>query len=132
MKKFLSVQKKKCNRFHVEEKIAIPAQDPQYSAVGFSVIFALLGEQSRVPAFRPSQTLWAASHAVDEGGDTSGVCSAPSLIVSRLRARALALDLGCGTCCPSLRHEESVHHRRLQWDSDEDDGMEWTWNLLGV
>ena len=29
------------------------------------------------------------------GGDTSGVCSAPSLIISRLRARALVLDLGC-------------------------------------
>ena len=34
------------------------------------------------------------------GSDMSGVCSAPSLIISRLRARALALDLGCGTCCP--------------------------------
>ena len=30
-------------------------------------LVALLGEQSRVPAFRPSQTLWAASQAVDEG-----------------------------------------------------------------
>ena len=29
--------------------------------------FAALGEQSRVPAFRPSQTLWAASEAVGEG-----------------------------------------------------------------
>ena len=48
-------------------KKVIPAQDPQYSAVDFSVIFALLGEQSRVPTFRPSQTLWAASQAVDEG-----------------------------------------------------------------
>ena len=28
------------------------------------------------------------------GSDTSGVCSAPSLIISRLRARALALDFG--------------------------------------
>ena len=34
------------------------------------------------------------------GGDTSRVCSAPSLTISQLRARALALDLGCGTCCP--------------------------------
>ena len=34
------------------------------------------------------------------GGDTSGVGSTPSFIISRLRARALALDLGCGTCCP--------------------------------
>ena len=34
------------------------------------------------------------------GDDTSGVCPAPSLITSRLRARALPLDLGCGTCCP--------------------------------
>ena len=34
------------------------------------------------------------------GGDTSGVYSAPSLVSSRLRARALDLDLGCGTCCP--------------------------------
>ena len=63
-----SVQKKKTfNRFRVEEKIVIPAQDPQYSAVGFSVIFALLDEQSRVPALRPSQTLWVASQAVDKG-----------------------------------------------------------------
>ena len=63
-----SVQKKKtCNRFHVEEKVVIPAQDPQHSAVGFFVIFALLGEQSRVPAFHPSQTPWPASLAVDEG-----------------------------------------------------------------
>ena len=31
------------------------------------------------------------------GGDTSGVSSAPSLIIARLRARALALDLACGT-----------------------------------
>ena len=36
------------------------------------------------------------------GSDTSGVCSTPSLIISRLRARALALDLGCGTCCPTF------------------------------
>ena len=34
------------------------------------------------------------------GSDTSGVCSAPSLIISRLCARALALDLGRGTFCP--------------------------------
>ena len=34
------------------------------------------------------------------GGDTSGLCSAPSLIISQLRVRAFALDLGCGTCCP--------------------------------
>ena len=34
------------------------------------------------------------------GGDTSEVCSTPSLIICRLRARALTLDLGCGTCCP--------------------------------
>ena len=33
-------------------------------------------------------------------GDTSGVCSAPSFVIARLRARALALDLACGTCCP--------------------------------
>ena len=34
------------------------------------------------------------------GVDTSGVSSAPTLKISRLRARALALDLDCGTCCP--------------------------------
>ena len=35
------------------------------------------------------------------GCDTSGVCSAPSLIIiCWLRARTLALDLGWGTCCP--------------------------------
>ena len=33
-------------------------------------------------------------------GDTSRVCSAPSFVIARLRAQALALDLACGTCCP--------------------------------
>ena len=64
---YFSAQKREFNRFHVEEKIVIPAKAPQHSAVGFSVIFALLGEQSRVPTFRPSETLWEASQAVDEG-----------------------------------------------------------------
>ena len=34
------------------------------------------------------------------GGDTSGVCSAPSFVIAWLRARSLALDLVFGTCCP--------------------------------
>ena len=35
-----------------------------------------------------------------QGGDTSGVCSAPSFVIAPLSARASALDLACGTCCP--------------------------------
>ena len=95
-----------------KREIVIPAKDLQYSADDFSVIFALLGEQSRVPTFRSSQKLWAASQAVDEGGDTSGVCSTPSIIVSRLRARALALDFGLWHLLSSLRHEESIPRRK--------------------
>ena len=34
------------------------------------------------------------------GGDVSGAASAPSLVVARLLARALALDLACGIRCP--------------------------------
>ena len=34
------------------------------------------------------------------GGDTSGAVSAPSFVVARLRDRALALDMTCGTWCP--------------------------------
>ena len=44
-------------------------QGPQWSplrlAAGYCVKFVPLGEESRVPAFRPSQTPWAASLAVD-------------------------------------------------------------------
>ena len=86
-----SVQQKQ--RAHVEEKIVIPAKAPQYSAVNFSVIFALLGEQFRVPTFRLSEIVWAASSCCRRGGDTSGVCSTPPFIISRLRARASASDL---------------------------------------
>ena len=94
-----SVQKKKtCNRFHVEEKIVISAKDPQYSAVGFSVIFALLGEQSRVPEFRPSQTLWAASQAVDGGRHIRSLFRS---FTHHLSASCPSFGLGfSGTCCP--------------------------------
>ena len=34
------------------------------------------------------------------GGDVSGAASAPSLVVARLLARALALDFACGIRCP--------------------------------
>ena len=34
------------------------------------------------------------------GCDVSGAAPAPSLVVARLLARALALDLACGICCP--------------------------------
>ena len=34
------------------------------------------------------------------GSDTSRASSAPSFVIARLRTRASALDLACGTCCP--------------------------------
>ena len=87
------------------------------SAIDFSVILSLLGEQSRVPTFRPSETLWAASQAVDEGATHQE--SVPSLIICRLRARALALDLGCGTCCPPFVMRKA-HHRKLQYSTTQE------------
>ena len=64
---YSSSQKKQYVRDILAQRAMQKAHYPQYSAVGFSVIFALLGEQWRVPAFHPSQTLRAASQAVDEG-----------------------------------------------------------------
>ena len=100
MQNFHVQKKKTCNRFHVEEKIVTPAQDSQYSAVGFSVIFTLLGEQSRVPAFRPSRTLWAASQTVDEAATHQE--SAPLLHSSSLGF--VGLGFGLWHLLSSLRH----------------------------
>ena len=68
--------KRSCKIFSAEKKVQLtPCRRekssflrrlPNNSVVDFSLIFALLGEQSRVPAFRTSRTLWAASQAVDE------------------------------------------------------------------
>ena len=54
------------------------------------------------------------------GSDTSGVCSTLSLIISRLRARALGLGFGLWHLLSSLRHEESIHHRRLQYPATQE------------
>ena len=48
------------------------------------------------------------------GGDVSGAAPAPSLVVARLLARALALDCGLWNLLPSFFHQEGVRQRRLQ------------------
>ena len=65
--KFLCAKKKNVQLTPCRRENRRSCEAPQYSAVDFSVIFALLGEQSRVPTFRHSETPWAASQAVDEG-----------------------------------------------------------------
>ena len=48
------------------------------------------------------------------GGDVSGAASAPSLVVARLFARALALDLTCGIRCPPFVIRKAYASGRLQ------------------
>ena len=58
-------------------------------------------------------------NAMGRESATSGVCSAPSLIISWLRARAFGLGFALWHLLSSHRHSESIHHRKLQYPTTQ-------------